>query len=215
MPKAGENIRELARERRTEALKHLAFSVYLAIAPLIMPLPAGLKTLFLIGCWVGAFVLYQKAQYLLLRANLADQGAEGEETVAQLLKPLECQGWEIEYNIPLSRWGDADAFLRSPKGNCFVVDTKTNKGGIFYDGAVLMLRYGKQIHEFSNDKNILKAVKGQARAIKEIKQVKFVQPVLCFTQANLSGINQNNMIDGVYVVDTINLLKLLNQFESK
>ncbi len=58
-------------------------------------------------------------------------------------------------------------------------------------------------------------MKGQARAIKELKQVKFVQPILCFTQANLSEINQNNMIDGVYVVDTINLLRLLDRFESK
>ena len=114
MSKAGENIRQLARDRRTEALKHFAFSGCLTIAPLILPLPAGLRILVWVGCWVGAFVLYQKAQHLQLRANRADQGAEGEETVAKLLKPLEFQGWEIEYNIPLSRWGDADAFLRSP-----------------------------------------------------------------------------------------------------
>ena len=52
---------------------------------------------------------------------------------------------------------------------------------MFYNGAMLKLRYGKQVYEFSNGKNILKAVKGQALALKELKKVRFVQPILCFT----------------------------------
>lgn len=213
VPKAGENVRQLAHNRRVQAYQRFSIAGGLAIVPLILPLPIEIKVLVVISGWVGAFVLFRKGQHLQLKAKFADQGAEGEETVAQLLQPLEFRRWQIEYNIPLKRWGDADIFLRSPKGNCFVIDTKSNRGGVFYNGSVLMLRHGREIHEFSNGKNILKAVKGQAKAIKEMKQVRFVQPILCFTQANLSEIDQTKMIDNVYVVNSTDLLSLLNHLE--
>ncbi|BDA71781.1 hypothetical protein CAL7716_059470 [Calothrix sp. PCC 7716] len=84
---------------------------------------------------------------------------------------------------------------------------------MFYDGTMLKLRYGKQVYEFGNGKNILKAVKGQAFALKELKNVRFVQPILCFTQAGMEAIDQNNSIDGVYVVDTGNLLRIVTNLQ--
>ena len=137
------------------------------------------------------------------------QGAEGEENVAQILKTLENQGWVVEYNIPLAKWGDADAFVRSPKGNHFVVDAKSNKGGVFFDGSVLKRRYGKQVYEFNNGKDLLKAVKGQAVTLRDMKQVKFVVPILCFTRANLEEIEQDLEVKGVYVVNSAKLVSLL------
>lgn len=211
MSKAGENIRELAIQRRTDAYKKIGIAVITGLAPvilLLLRLPAGIAVLAWVGCWVVAYTYFNKGQYLLLRAKQADQGAVAEENVAQLLKPLELQGWKIEYNVVLE-YGDADAFLQAPNGKCFVIDTKSNKGSVFYDGTMLKLRYGKQVHEFGNGKNILKAVKGQARALKEMKRVSFVQPILCFTQARMEEIDQNNSIDGVYAVDTANLLRII------
>lgn len=72
-------------------------------------------------------------------------------------------------NAPLQHWGDADAFVRSKSSSCFVIDTKTNFGGVFFDGSVLKRRYSKDIYDFSNGKNLLKAVKGQAAAVKDLK----------------------------------------------
>ncbi len=63
--------------------------------------------------------------------------------------------------------------IQAPNGKCFVIDTKSNKGSVFYDGAVLKLRYGQQVYEFGNGKNILRAVKGQARALKDMKRGAF------------------------------------------
>lgn len=100
-------------------------------------------------------------------------------------------------------------FLRSPRGNYFVVDVKSNKGRIFFDGAMLKRRYGKQVHDLNNGKNLLKAVKGQASTLKDMNRVSFVQPIICFTQANLEKIEQSKQINGVYVVDAVNLLSLL------
>ncbi len=107
-------------------------------------------------------------------------------------------------------YGDADAFLQAPSGKCFVIDTKSNKGSVFYDGAVLKLRYGKQVYEFGNGKNILRAVKGQARApSRDETRRALCNKLLCFTQARMEEIDQNNSIDGVYVVDTVNLLRMI------
>lgn len=215
MSKAGENIRELATQRRTDAYKKIGIAVITGLAPVILlplNLPGGIMVLIWVGCLVTAVIFINKGKYLLLRAKQADQGAFAEESVAQLLKPLEQQGWKVEYNVRLE-YGDADAFLQAPSGKCFVIDTKSNKGSLFYDGAVLKLRYGKQVYEFGNGKNILKAVKGQARALKDMKRVSFVQPILCFTQARMEEIDQNNKIDGVYVVDTVNLLRIITKLQ--
>lgn len=217
MSKAGGNIRELGRKRRNGALLRFAGAGGLAITPilisLVLAITPGIKVLVWVGCLVGAFVLYQKGQHLWMRANHADQGAEGEENVAQLLQTLESQGWTVEYNVPLRRWGDADAFLRSPKGNYFVVDTKSNFGGVFFDGSVLKRRYGKQIYEFSNGKDLLKAARGQAVTLKEMKLIRFVVPILCFTKANLEEIDQDKEIAGVYVVSSAKLVSLLKRLD--
>ncbi|MGH8002701.1 MAG: nuclease-related domain-containing protein [Brasilonema sp.] len=213
VPKAGRRIRQLARKRRSGALALFGGVFSLVVSPflilLLIPITSGLGMLVVVGCWVGAALLYQQGQQLWIKANQADQGAQGEEEVARLLKPLECQGWKIEYNVPLKRWGDADVFLHSPKSNYFVVDVKSNKGRVFFDGAMLKRRYGKQVHDFNNGKDLLQAVKGQASVLKDMKGVRVVQPIICFTQANLEKIDQNNQINGVHVVDTVNLLRLL------
>jgi hypothetical protein len=218
MPKAGSSIRKMAFERTTKAVVQFSAAGGLAVAPLLIPLllpiPPGVGVLIWVGCLVGAAFFYQQGSQLWNRANQATQGAIGEEKVAQILKVLEPQGWKIEYNIPLKRWGDADVFIRSPKGNYFVIDTKSNKGGVFFDGSVLKRRFGKNIYEFSGGKNLLKAVAGQAITLRDMKRVKFVQPILCFTQANLEEIKQNQDINGVYIVASAKLVNLLKKLDS-
>ncbi len=58
---------------------------------------------------------------------------------------------------------------------------------IFFDGTQLMKRYGQEIYPFGENKNILKAVKGQAVSLKEMKDVRFVVPILCLTKATLDS----------------------------
>jgi hypothetical protein len=217
-PKAGDNIRKMAADRQNAAMEKFIKAGGLAFTPLLISallrLPAGLSVLICIGFWVYAAKFFLEGQKLLIKANLATQGAEGEEKVSQILEPLKNQGWVIEYNIPLKNWGDADAFLASPQGNYFVIDTKTNKGSLFFNGSVLKLRYGQNIYDFRDKKDVLKAVRGQAASLKDMKELKFVQPILCFTQANLEEINQKEKINGVYVVSAQNLVEFLQQLNS-
>lgn len=215
--KAGANIRQLANQRKKGALLRFGGCFGLVAAPVVIsffvPLSPGLLVLIWVSCLTIAFLFYRSGQKLLVLANKADQGAGGEEDVAQLLNVLQHLGWTMEYNIRLERWGDADAFVRSPLGNCFVIDTKTNKGGVFFDGTVLKRRYGKDIYDFDKGKDLLKAVRGQAAVVKDLKQVRYVQPILCFTEANLNEINQSEKINGVYVVSATNLINLLQQLD--
>jgi hypothetical protein len=114
---------------------------------------------------VGATVLREQARQLWIEAKKANQGSVGEKNVAKLLKPLKRLGWTIEYNIPQRRWGDADVFVRSPRGNYFVIDTKSHKGGVFFDGSVLKRRQGRLVNEFDLGKDLLKLLKrGRGRS---------------------------------------------------
>lgn len=215
MPKAGENIRKMADNRQKAAKQKFIQTGFLIITPLVIaflsPLSLVIKALICFVSGVCAYFSYLEGKQLLIKANQATQGAIGEETVAKILQPLNQQGWKIEYNIRLKHWGDADVFLSSPQGNHFVIDTKSNKGGIFLDGSVLKRRYGKKVYEISEGKDILKAVTGQAASLKKLKKVTFVQPILCFTRANLEEIDQHQKIKGVYVVSSVYLVEILQK----
>ncbi len=218
MPKAGGRVRQLARDRKNEASLRFFGVFILVFAPLLilwlMPKALGLGVLILIACWVGAALLWQQGQKLLIRAKQANQGAQGEEQIAKLLETLENQGWEIVYNLRLKRWGDADAVLRSPKSNYFVIDVKSHKAGVFFDGNMLKRRYGKQVRDFDRNKDFLNDMRGQASTLQEMKGV-IVQPIICFTQAKLEKIDWQKPINGVYVVKATNLLSLLDSLESR
>ena len=216
MVNAGDNIRQLAQRRKKQAIKNFVKAGGLFIVPVLPYLIwgiTGISVFIHVGCWVGSVVQARKGQKLLLSSQRADQGAEAEESTALILTELEQEGWKVEYNIPLKYWGDADAFLHSPNDNCFLIDTKSNGGTVFFDGTKLMLRYGKDIYPFPRDKDILKAARGQAVTLKEMKEVRFVTPVLCFTKANLDIKTINNKVQNVYVLSHSSLVRMLRKLD--
>ncbi|MEL6580367.1 MAG: nuclease-related domain-containing protein [Cyanobacteria bacterium J06621_12] len=216
MVNAGDNIRQLAQRRKRQAIGKFALAGVLIAVPLLPYSILGLTSISVficVTCWVGGVVQAQKGQKLLLSSRRANKGAAAEESTALILQELEREGWVIEYNVPLKGWGDADAFVCSPNSNYFVIDTKSNNGTVFFDGTRLMLRYGKNIYSFSNDKDILKAVRGQAVLLKEIKKVNFVVPILCFTEANLDIKKTDSKVENVYVLKYSSLVKMLRQLD--
>lgn len=216
MTNAGYTIEQLAKRRKKQSTKKFVAGTVLFIAPILLYSAIGTTgiTVFIhIGCWIASVAQIDKGRKLLRKARYANIGAEAEKSVALILSKLEREGWEVEYNISLRHWGDADAFLRSPKGNCFVIDTKGNGGTVFFDGQKLMLRYGRDVHPFSNNKDILKAVKGQAATLREIYRVRFVTPILCFTKANLNIRTIDNKIENVYVLSDNSLVRMLRKLD--
>lgn len=216
MADAGENIRQLAERRKSKAIQRFFFAGILFIIPIVLysiSSITGISIFIYIGCLVGAAFLAYKGQKLWSASQRAEQGAKAEKTTALVLSELEREGWEVEYNIPLKGWGDGDAFLRSPKGNYFVIDTKSDGGTIFFDGTNLMKRYGKDIYPFSNNKDVLKAARGQALSLKKMKDVHFVTPVICFSRADLDIKAINNKVENVYILNYDSLVRILKKVD--
>jgi hypothetical protein len=220
MSRAGKSIRSLALYRRLKALMALGSAGILVALPLILAsfvrqLSQITKTPILIPFWVNilcfsvAGLAILQALYWWKRANRADQGAKGEEDIAATLSPLEKLGWRIEYNIGDRRLGDIDIFLLSPKGKAYTIDVKSHKGQVRSAKGQLYRQYGKSRYPF--EKDFLSVAKQQAIAMKDRKALKFVVPMVVFSNADVDV--ASNLVSGVYVLAGKSLLTWLQSLE--
>ncbi|BAY46071.1 hypothetical protein SAMD00079811_36780 [Scytonema sp. HK-05] len=164
----GEYIRKLGEERRQSAILLYALAVGVLIGTVLLfsiLRTSSLKVLLSLGGLVGSYYLYCNGQHLVKRAGDAQRGAIAETEVAALLRSLERQGWQVEYNIPIKRWGDADVVSHSPKGNWYVVDVKSHGGTKVYESDRLRKRYGRNTYDFKEG-DLIEKVKGQAKEVR-------------------------------------------------
>jgi Nuclease-related domain len=195
MPRAGQNIRQLALKRRLDALGLGLVGLLLLLGPIVWHLwgSAWLARTrpFSLHPWAnlalvatGALLLVQ-AHYTWQRSHQAAQGAQGEEAVAQRLEPLQSEGWHLEFGIRHPQVGDVDVFLQSPRGNAYVIDVKSHGGTVFYQEGRLQRRYGQTIYAF--EKDFLAQVRQQAQVMgRRARTARPVVPILVFTQAQLA-----------------------------
>jgi Nuclease-related domain len=203
----------LGQERHLSALLRYALAVGVLFGTAILLVALGtsfLGLLLTIGGFAGSYYLYCSGQHLTKRAKDVQRGAKAEKEVAALLRPLQRQGWQVEYNLRIRRWGDADVVLHSPKGNWYVVDVKSHGGTKIYENGRLRKRYGRNTYDFEEGDLIAK-VKGQAKEVKSLKATRWVTPMLCFTKGDVDI--SNNEIAGVYVVNITNFLNILSQLD--
>ena len=135
------------------------------------------------------------------------KGTQEQETIAIFFRELQEQGWKITYNLPTPDLGNVDAFLQSPKNNSFIVNVQSYQGEVYFDEGILKRRDWKQVSNFEQD--LLQQVTDQALAVKKMKRLRNVTPVLCFTSAVLSIETVNNKAREVYVVKKESLVKKL------
>lgn len=202
----GQNIRQLARRRRAEAVRlffaavvvgaHLAIiTFYFTVLPIyVYALGASSIVAFIVvanGAW--------------RQANRADQGAKAEETIGHDLKSLQRSGWQIDYGRRLPLVGDIDIICRSPQGQVFAIDVKSHRGTVVYNRGQLRRQVGNSQYPF--EKDFLGQVTRQAVQLKEADAYSYVTPVLVFSRAkvNVSGGQAGN----VYVVARQDLRSLL------
>jgi hypothetical protein len=144
--------------------------------------------------------------FLWKRSNQADQGAEGEEVIAQELLKLENMGWTFEYG---TRFGntlaDIDVLCISPRNQSYVIDVKSHRGEIMTDGEKLYRRMGNQTYPFEH--NFLPKIMKQALQVKKKRSLDFVTPILAFSSAKVFV--PKGKIKGVYVVERARLVSLL------
>lgn len=207
--KPGEYIRKLARKRKLSAMVRYFLAGGVSIATVwlffIFSTSSAAILILLIG-FTGSCYLFRSGKYFDKRALDARRGAKAETDVADLLYVLESQKWQIEYNLRIKRWGDADIVLRSPKGKWYVVDVKSHGGTKISENGHLRRRYGKKIHDF-REGDLIHKVKGQAKEVRKLKGVDWVTAILCFTRG---GVNiPDSELNGIYVVDAKKLVDIL------
>ncbi|ERT07067.1 nuclease-related domain protein [Lyngbya aestuarii BL J] len=211
--KAGEFVHQMSVQRRQKAIRFYLIALGFVGGVLLVFLifdPLGLGFLLGLGGGIGAYYFWKKGQYWMRRSDQALVGAKAEQEVAVILQLLTGKNWQIEYNLPLKRWGDADVVLCSRQRNWYVIDVKSHKGRIVSKDNYLKRDNGRQIYDFSEG-NLLSKVRGQAAEVRQLKQAKWVTPLLCFTQAQVK-IDQNN-INGVYIVEKTDLIRILEKLE--
>lgn len=225
--KAGQNIRELAIRRRIKAITSFASAGLVIFVPFMVtntvndflrrialsnqslqqPALNVPPVIYLLLLFVAAG-LVANGIYLWKRANHADQGAKGEEDVAQEMLQLAATGWQIEYGIRLgNRLGDADIVCISPQQKAYVIDVKSHRGEVITDGKNLCRRMGSATYPF--EKDFLKQAVKQAMQVKQQKSLQFVTPIVAFSAAKVSV--PVGKLQNVYVVEKARLVGLLKQ----
>jgi hypothetical protein len=210
----GEYIHKLGEQRQQSAILHyaLAGGVFVGTIFLVsIHSNSSVGIVLFLGGLTTSYYLYCNGQHLMKRSGDAQNGAKAETQVAALLLPLQRQGWQIEYNLRIRKWGDADVVLYSPKGNWFVIDVKSHSGTKVYESGRLRKCYGRNIYDFQEG-DLIGKVKGQASEVKSLKNARWVIGMLCFTRGDVD-IPGNNA-GGVYVVTANNLVNTLLQLDS-
>ncbi|WP_413167224.1 nuclease-related domain-containing protein [Capilliphycus salinus ALCB114379] len=211
--KAGEFVRQMSLDRRQKAMGFygigLLFLVGVGLIFFVFK-TSGIGLLLAVAGGVAAYYYWKKGEYWMRRSEQALKGAEAEQEVAVILRLLNIKNWQIEYNLPLKRGGDADVVLCSPRGNWYVIDVKSHRGRILRENNRLKRAKGNKVYDFSEG-DLLSKVRGQASEVARLKQVKWVVPLLCFTRAKV--VFSKNNINGVYVVEKTDLIRMLEKLE--
>ena len=223
--KAGQNIRELALKRRVKAITSFGSAGLVIFIPFftsrilekfLKPLsslnPAqqqslsNLLLIFYALFFMIASGLVANGIFLWKRAERADRGAKGEEETAQEMFQLEQVGWQVEYGMRLgNRLGDADIVCISPRNKSYVIDVKSHKGEVTTDGEQLYRRMGKTTYLF--EKDFLAQAMKQALQVKKQKELRFVTPIVAFSDAKV--LIPTGKLQKVHVVEKSKLVSLL------
>lgn len=112
-----------------------------------------------------------------------------------------------------NRRSDIDFFLMSPQGTAFAVEVKghSGRGEIVFDGKELKIRHGSTLRSFPENKDFLKQVTGNARALKQAERLRWVEAVIVFPNTKVSIQTPDNRVSNVYVVEGTSLVGLLKQ----
>lgn len=104
-----------------------------------------------------------------------------------------------------NRLGDADIVGISPLSKAYVIDVKSHKGFVISDGQQLLRRMGQQTYPF--EKDFVSQVMRQALQVRKQKGLKFVTPILVFSDAKVSV--PDRTLRKVHVVAKSELIPLL------
>ncbi len=206
--RAGQNIRNLAWQRRWAAAQLWGGASLLLLLPLMLFAAGSILPLGAYGlCLTLAGGLVWQGRSHWHRARNATQGAAAEVDIATLLTELTDHRWQVEYGVQHPRIGDVDILLRSPRGQVYAIDVKSHQGTVRSEQDTLYRHYGPTRYSF--EKDFLKQVKHQAVVMRDLKLVHYVTPMLVFANATVEV--ATNPIAGVYVLSKAELITCLQR----
>jgi Nuclease-related domain len=224
--RAGQNIYELAFNRRLKAVYSFILAIALLVGAVVLPgMAQSFMTTLLrtpvspsiqtnwveqaqairLFCLGFAVLSGLNGWYLWVRGGDAIQGAKGEGAIAAELEELSCEGWRIEYGLQLPGGGDVDVLCTSPRKQVYVIDVKSHKGHVTVSGKRLSRRMGKEKKPF--EKDFIAALFHQVEQVKRLKRVHRATPILAFSAASVSI--PNGQLKSVRIVGKGQLISLL------
>ena len=145
-------------------------------------------------------------------AKNAHQGATAEEDIFTLVESeLVPLGWQFRYNEKLAANWDIDIVALSPTGKTYIIDVKSHKGTKLVTGDGVYRRYGNKIYPMKKDP--LKGVLAQAVNLKQRDNLRWVTPLLCFTEGWIKYESVERSPRGVEVVSARQLVASLLRLE--
>ena len=174
-------------------------NTYVDNTQIVPPMVYGAAVIMAIG-------LIANGVFLWNRANHADQGAKGEEDIADELVELANDGWQIEYGKRLGKGlVDIDIICVSPGNKTYVIDVKSHKGTVFAKANKLYRRLGNKQYPF--EKDFLAQATKQALKVRKMQKVDFVTPIVAFSVAKVAV--AAGKVKHIYVVERSGLVGLL------
>ena len=122
-------------------------------------------------------------------------------------------GWQFRYNEKLAANWDIDIVALSPLGNTYIIDVKSHKGTKLVTSDGVYRKYGNTIYEF--EKDFIKGMLAQAVRLKQQRRLRWVTPLLCFTEGWIEYESQDKSPRGVVVVSVRQLVTFLLSLEEK
>lgn len=156
-------------------------------------------------CLIVARLLYIAGEKKLIASRRAQQGADGEQEIANMLMPLP-PSWLVQRNITLPGCGDIDFVIRSPEGKFFAIEVKSHRGSVVRRGDRLCRWQNFQCVEF--EKNFVVQTLLQAIALRKmLSPNSFVTAILVFSDAKV--LLQENRIKHVHILSKEELVQFL------
>jgi Nuclease-related domain/Methyl-CpG binding domain len=184
MRRAGRSIRAMAWNYRWQGAGSWALAAGCVGATIGLPLLLNFSLavpLYLVGLGAG-LVFFLRGRKLFRQAARADQGAKGEEEIAKILRQFP-QGWKTEFNRRVHGVGDVDVILSSPTGKTWTFDIKSQRGTIIEKQGKLYKLLGRNTYPMQKD--FIAAAKRQAALVRNMDNLRYVTPVICFSLPKL------------------------------
>ena len=197
--------RSLSMARQNFAVR-LRFVSLASLAVLVLLYAAGVN----LALWFYPLVIFISrycwivSTEKLSESRRAEQGANGEDEVARVLKELP-EGWSCMRNLIVQGVGDVDFLITSPSKQYFVIDVKSHAGLVTSKDGVLLRQMNGAQRLF--EKDILAQCMKQAIAVRENGKLPFVRALIVFSQATLAL--EDRKLRGVCLLQKNELVEFL------